>query len=176
MADNRSDNSQEVRQSRNLLLISVIGGGDPTNRAIALAEQVGVHLAQAGATVVCGGLGGVMEAVCRGAKKVGGTTIGILPGSNPKEANSYVDIPICTGIGYARNVIVVKTGQAVIAIDGAFGTLSEIGHALGDGIPVIGLETWELSLEGTMENSIVKVYTAKEAVAQALKAVKVNLG
>ena len=87
----------------------------------------------------------VMEAACRGAKEAGGLTVGILPGSNPADANPYVDIPICTGIGYARNVVVVRSGRAAIAIAGAFGTLSEIAHALGDGIPVIGLNTWSIA-------------------------------
>ena len=111
-----------------------------------------------------------MEAVCRGAKSAGGTTIGILPGSDPADASPYVDIPICSGIGYARNVIVVKTGRAVIAVDGSFGTLSEIGHALGDGIPVIGLETWELSIDGEADSSIVRADSPEEAVEKALEA------
>ena len=152
------------------LLISVIGGGEPTARAEELAEEVGRELARRGATVVCGGLSGVMEAVCRGAKSAGGTTIGILPGSDPADASPYVDIPICSGIGYARNVIVVKTGRAVIAVDGSFGTLSEIGHALGDGIPVIGLETWELSIDGEADSSIVRADSPEEAVEKALEA------
>ena len=130
------------------MIISVIGGGEPTPDELALAEEVGRELGGRGITVACGGLGGVMAAVCRGSKSAGGTTIGILPGSTPEQANSWVDIPICTGLGYARNVIVVKTGRAVIAVGGAYGTLSEIGHALGDGIPVIGLQTWGLSRHG----------------------------
>ncbi len=152
------------------LLISIIGGSEPTARAEELAEEVGRELAQRGATVVCGGLSGVMEAVCRGAKSAGGATIGILPGSDPADANPYVDIPICTGIGYSRNVIVVKTGRAVIAIDGSFGTLSELGHALSDGIPVIGLETWELSVGGEADSSIVRAHSPEEAVTMALAA------
>ena len=135
-----------------------------------LAEAVGRELAQRGAMVVCGGLFGVMEAVCKGAKSAGGTTIGIMPGSSPYEGNRYIDIPICTGISYARNVIVVKTGRAVIAVDGAFGTLSEIGHALGDGIPVIGLETWDLSKDGEMESSIIRASTPEEAAVLAIEA------
>jgi uncharacterized protein (TIGR00725 family) len=130
------------------VIISVIGSSNATPDQFVMAEQVGKELAQRGAMIVCGGLGGIMEAVCRGAKSVGGVTIGILPGNSITESNRYVDIPIITGMGYARNVIVVKTGEAVIAIGGAFGTLSEIGHALGDGIPVIGLGTWPLSVRG----------------------------
>ena len=152
------------------LIIAVIGGGDPPDWAMELAEQVGGELAKRGAIVVCGGLRGVMEAVCRGAKAEAGTTIGILPGNSPADANRYVDIPVCSGLGYARIVIVVKTGRAVIAIDGSFCTLSEIGHALGDGIPVIGLETWELSMDSEVESSIVRTTSAEEAVEQALEA------
>ncbi|MBI2871631.1 MAG: TIGR00725 family protein [Chloroflexi bacterium] len=152
--------------------IAVVGGGSPPPRALELAEQVGRDLAKRGAGVVCGGLGGVMEAVCRGAKAEGGTTIGILPGNDPQEANPYVDVPICTGMGYARNVIVVKTASAVIAIDGAYGTLSEIGHALGDGIPVVGLETWQLSSNGVGDNGIINASDPADAVEKALAAAR----
>jgi uncharacterized protein (TIGR00725 family) len=170
MPDSNPTKPSTAEGGRAPMIIAVIGGGEPNARAMELAEEVGRELASRGATVVCGGLAGVMEAVCRGAKQAGGLTIGILPGSNPGDANPYVDVPICTGLGYARNVIVVKTGRAVIAIDGAFGTLSEIGHALGDGIPVIGLETWELAMDGKEESSIVRTGTAKEAVEKALEA------
>ncbi|MDO8749623.1 MAG: TIGR00725 family protein, partial [Dehalococcoidia bacterium] len=151
------------------MLISVIGGGNhPPQDALDMAEEVGRELARRGITVVCGGLDGVMEAVCRGAKAEGGVTIGILPGNDPTEANPWVDYPICTGMGYARNVIVVKSGRAVIAIDGAYGTLSEIGHALGDGIPVVGLATWSLARNGSPERGIIQARTPAEAVEKAL--------
>ena len=122
--------------------ISVIGSSTCSQEVAMLAEEVGRELAKRGATVVCGGLGGVMEAVCKGAREAGGQTIGILPRDDRHEANRWVEIPIVTGIGYARNAVVVKTGLAVIAIDGAFGTLSEIGHAVGqeDPLTVIGLK------------------------------------
>ena len=152
------------------LIIAVIGGGDPAPRAVDLAEEVGRLLAQRGVVVSCGGLGGVMEAVCKGAKSAGGTTIGILPGSDPTTGNHYVDYPIMTGIGYARNVIVVKTGRAVIAVDGAYGTLSEIGHALGDGIPVIGLETWELPVRPDLPLAVVHADSPADAVSKAIAA------
>jgi uncharacterized protein (TIGR00725 family) len=100
-----------------------------------------------------------MEAACKGAQSAGGTTIGILPGTNPRDANPYVDIPIATGLGEARNSIVVRSGRAVIAVGGEYGTLSEIAFALKFGIPVIGLGTWELGREG-----IVKARDAREAV------------
>ncbi len=114
----------------------------------------------------------MMEAACRGAKSAGGTTIGILPGDDPNKANQWVDIPICTGMGYARNAIVVKSGRAAIAIGGAYGTLSEIGHALGDGIPVIGLKTWELSQDGQDDHSIITASDPADAVEKAISAAR----
>ncbi|MCH8199546.1 MAG: TIGR00725 family protein [Chloroflexi bacterium] len=152
------------------LIIAVIGGGEPPQRAMELAEEVGRELASAGVVVACGGLGGVMEAVCRGAKGAGGTTIGILPGEDPAEASAYVDLPIMTGMGYARNVVLVKTGRAVIAIDGAYGTLSEIGHALGDGTPVIGLETWDLPQRDDLALHIEVADSPADAVRRAIAA------
>ena len=137
------------------ILIGVIGGGAVTPDIAILAEEVGREIARRGAVLVCGGLGGVMEAACRGAVSEGGLTIGVLPGDNRRIANPYVQIPIVSGIGHARNVAVVKSGQAVIAIDGSYGTLSEIGHALQSGIPVIGLNTWSLSIDGQSDNSII---------------------
>ena len=154
------------------LQISVIGSGEATPEAIRLAEEVGRELGKRGVTVVTGGLFGVMEAVCRGTKETGGTTIGIMPGSDPTEANPYVDFPICTGIGYARNVIVVRSGRAVIAIAGAFGTLSEIAHALGDNIPVIGLNTWSFSRNGQEDENIILAQNPADAVDKALDAAR----
>ena len=154
------------------MLISVIGASDPSPEIQSLAEEAGKELALRGVIVVCGGLGGVMEASCRGAKSAGGTTIGILPGSDPGEANPWVDIPICTGMGYARNSIVVKSGRAAIAVGGAFGTLSEIGHALGDGIPVIGLKTWAISQNGQEDHSIILAKDPIDAVEKALQAAR----
>ncbi len=157
------------------MIISVIGSSNPTNpEHVQLAEDVGRELAKRGVSMVCGGLTGIMEAACRGAKSAGGTTIGILPGRSRLDANSYVDIPIVTAMGYSRNVIVVHTGSAVIAIGGAFGTLSEIGHALGDGIPVVGLKTWPLTTNGDgvdIEGSIIQADNPVDAVDKALAAV-----
>ena len=151
-------------------MIAVIGGGNADGEPLNLAYQVGSELAKRGVGLVCGGLGGVMEAACKGAKAYGGTTVGILPWNDPSDANPYVDIPICTGMGYARNIIVVKSGRAVIAIDGAFGTLSEIGHALGEDIPVIGLNTWSLSRNGEHDHSMILASDAADAVEKALEA------
>jgi len=148
--------------------IAVIGGGQPSLQEAQLAEAVGRELAKEGAILVCGGLSGVMEAACKGASSEGGVTIGILPGDSRQAANPYVQIPIVTGIGYARNFAVVKSAQAVIAIGGSYGTLSEIGHALRSGIPVIGLNTWSLSRNGQHDNSIILAQTPTEAVNKAL--------
>ncbi len=148
--------------------VAVIGGGQPSREEARLAEEVGRELARRGAILVCGGLGGVMEAACKGASSEGGTTIGILPGDDSQAANPYVQIPIVTGLGYARNMVVVKSAQAVIAIGGSYGTLSEISHALQSGIPVIGLNTWSLSRNGQQDNSIIPAQNATEAVDKAL--------
>lgn len=148
---------------RNKIFIAVIGGSKCSAEISRLAEQVGEQIAKAGAVLVCGGLSGVMEASCRGAKKAGGLTIGILPGFSRKDANPYVDIPVVTGISYARNIIVVRSADAVIAVDGNYGTLSEIGHALSLGIPVIGLSSWDV------DENIHKVSSPLEAVDLAVK-------
>lgn len=154
------------------MFIGVIGGGETSEEIASIAEEVGRELAKRGCTLVCGGLQGVMEAACKGAKSAGGRTIGIIPGRLRYEANRYVDIPIVTGLGYARNVIVVKSSQAVIAIDGSYGTLSEIGHALAEGIPVIGLKTWSLSINGTQDSSITLAKDPVDAVEKAIAAAK----
>ncbi len=153
-------------------IIAVIGGSQASPDEVRLAEEVGRELARQGATLVCGGLGGVMEAACRGASDEGGVTIGILPGDSPEAANPYVEIPIVTGIGYARNVSVVKSAQAVIAVGGSYGTLSEIAHALQGGIPLIGLRTWSISRNGQPDASIVRAESPAEAVELALKLAK----
>lgn len=116
----------------------------PNDGDLASAEQVGRELAARGAVLVCGGLGGVMEAACRGAKDAEGTTIGILPGSDRSAANRFVDVAIATGLGEARNALVVRAADAVIAIGGGYGTLSEIALALKAGKHVVGLGTWEI--------------------------------
>ncbi len=148
--------------------VAVIGGNEPSAEETRLAETVGRELARQGATLVCGGLGGVMEAACKGASSEGGVTIGILPGDTRQAANPYVQIPIATGMGYARNIAVVKSAQAVIAIGGSYGTLSEIAHALQSGIPVIGINTWSLSKNSQQDNSIIPAQNPTEAVNKAL--------
>jgi uncharacterized protein (TIGR00725 family) len=150
------------------MIVAVIGAGRCSKDVAQIAESVGRELARRGVTLVCGGLGGVMEAACRGAKSEGGLTIGILPGFSRREANPHVDIPVVTGLGEARNVIVVRTSQAVIAVDGEYGTLSEIAYALKLGIPVVGLNTWQLAKEGRLVPAIVEATTPAEAVDKAL--------
>ncbi|GAA0668144.1 TIGR00725 family protein [Natronoarchaeum mannanilyticum] len=125
--------------------VSVVGGGTITDAEYEQARDVGRLLAQRGHTVVCGGRTGVMEAVCRGAREEGGETIGVLPGEDSRAANEYVTTPIATGLGNARNVLVVLNGDAAIAIDGSTGTLSEIAHALDLGRPVAGLGTHDVA-------------------------------
>jgi len=149
-------------------LVSVIGGSECTADESALAEEVGRLLAQAGVGVVCGGRGGVMEAVCRGAGSAGGLTIGILPGDGADEGNRHLTVALPTGMGEARNVIVVKAGEAVIAIGGGLGTLSEIAHALRLGELVVVLGSWRaVSPEGG-DLPVIEATTAQQGVALAL--------
>ncbi len=151
-------------------MISVIGGESASTRALRLAEEVGRELGRRGVTLVCGGGGGIMEAVCRGARSAGGHTVGILPGRNARESppNTYVEFPVFTGIGYARNAAVVLSGEAVIAIDGAYGTLSEIAYALIHDIPLVGLDTWDFAYHGHDAERIVRTKDPVEAVEKAL--------
>ena len=131
-------------KKKNKIIIGVIGQGSSCSQKIlAVAEEVGKEIAKRGGIVICGGLKGVMEAVCRGAKLENGMTIGVIPGTHKSEANEYVEIPIVTGIGEARNSIIVRTADVIIAIGGKYGTLSEISFSLAFGKHVIGLSTWE---------------------------------
>ncbi len=150
------------------MIIAVIGNSSCSPEEAGLAEAVGEQLAQRGATIICGGLSGVMEAVCRGAKSKGGVTVGVLPGEDASMANSWVDIPIVTGVGYARNMAVVKSAQAVIAIGGGYGTLSEIAYALKSNIAVIGLNTWSLALDDQVLDAVIRVSNPTEAVDKAV--------
>jgi uncharacterized protein (TIGR00725 family) len=153
--------------------IAVVGSGTASDEVRALAEEVGAEIARQGAVLITGGLGGVMEAASLGAQEEGGITVGILPGVDPREANAWVEIPISTGLGQARNVVVVTGAHAVIAIGGEYGTLSEIAHALKIGRPVVGLHTWELSKEFAQQDENIVVATSpKEAVALAVALAK----
>ena len=154
--------------------VAVIGpsGAELGSEAAVLGEEVGRLLAEAGVTLVCGGMGGVMEAACRGASETGGEAIGIVPGHEIGEANRFCSHVVATGIGHARNLAVVSSGEVVIAIGGEWGTLSEIGFARAIGRAVIALRSWELSGRERMVDApgVVPAGSAGEAVDLALKA------
>ena len=151
------------------LHVAVVGAGDADRQTAAVAEEVGSRLARAGAVVVCGGLGGVMEAACRGAKAGGGLTIGILPGRRRDDANSFVDVAIPTGMGETRNALVVLSGDAVVAVGGEYGTLSEVAFGRKVGRPVVGLGTWRLVRgTGVADDGIVAAEDPEGAVAAVL--------
>jgi uncharacterized protein (TIGR00725 family) len=151
------------------LYIAVVGSGGRVDAARRqMAEEVGRAVADAGAVLVCGGLGGVMEAACRGAHAGGGLTVGILPGLDRSAANRHVDIAIPTGMGEARNALVVRSADAVVAVAGEYGTLSEIALALQAGTPVVGLQTWELARGGDAVDAVVRASSGAEAVERAV--------
>jgi uncharacterized protein (TIGR00725 family) len=146
---------------RKKIRIGVIGGSSPDDRAILSAFRVGQAIGEAGAILICGGLGGVMEAAASGAKKAGGLSVGILPGTGRGEANPYIDLPIATGLGYSRNSLVALNSDILIAIAGEYGTLSEIAYGNIYKKKVIGLDTWEVK-------GVIKAKTPEEAVRMAL--------
>jgi uncharacterized protein (TIGR00725 family) len=152
--------------------ISVIGGSEGDPEILGEAEVVGRGIAEAGALLVCGGRTGVMEAASRGAVEAGGTVIGVLPTTDPKDANPYVTHVIATGIGQARNLAVVASGDAVIAIGGAWGTLSEIAFARRLERPVVALRSWPLRNRTGTDLGIVEAESGDEAVGVALSAAK----
>ena len=144
-------------------MIAVIGAGQCDERIYQIAEQAGFELASRGHIIICGGLGGVMEAACKGAKKGKGTTVGILPGAEVSDANPFVDIAVATGLGIARNIIIVRSAQALLAINGSFGTLSEIAFALQLDKHVVGIETWDVS------DRIIHVSSVADAIQELEK-------
>jgi uncharacterized protein (TIGR00725 family) len=146
-----------------LKTIGVIGAGSCDEMTATMAYDVGKGIALAGYALVCGGLGGVMEAACRGAADAGGVTIGILPGDTIAGANPFVSIPIATGMGPARNVIIVRSSRALIAISGGSGTLSEIAFALQLGVPIVSLKSFILS------EQLIQARDPKHALEEALK-------
>jgi uncharacterized protein (TIGR00725 family) len=145
--------------------IGVIGAAECSADITALAEEVGYRIAKKEGILITGGLSGVMEAACKGAKAAGGLTVGILPGFDAYEANPFVDIPIVTGLSHARNVIVVRSAEGIVAIAGGYGTLSEIAIALKIGRPIVGIDTWEIAPQ------IVQARGAKEAVEKIFDAI-----
>jgi len=144
------------------MIVAVIGGNYCTREIAEIAYQVGKRIAQKKHILICGGLGGVMEAACRGAKDGGGLTIGVLPGKEKNEANRFIDIPIVTAMSHARNAIIARTADVLIAVDGKYGTLSEIGLALAINKKVVGINTWDI--EG-----IVSVGSVDEAMEEIEK-------
>ena len=150
-----------MKDIRKRIRIAVIGGSRAGRQAIDDAFEVGRLIARAGAVVVCGGLGGVMEAACRGAREEGGLVVGILPGGSPADANPWVDIPIATGLGYTRNALVIMNADAVVAIDGEYGTLSEIAYGKIHGKKVVGLGSWDVK-------GVEAAATPEDAVRMAL--------
>jgi len=150
-----------MSEIRKKIRIGVIGGGNPDAKYLRLAFQVGKLIAENKAILVCGGLGGVMEAASRGAQESGGITVGILPGNSPSDANAYIDLPIATGLGYSRNSLVAMNSDVIIAVDGQYGTLSEIAYGCIYGKKIIGLGTWNIP-------GVIQVETPEKAVALAL--------
>ncbi|PIQ88522.1 MAG: TIGR00725 family protein [Candidatus Omnitrophica bacterium CG11_big_fil_rev_8_21_14_0_20_42_13] len=144
------------------IIIAVIGGHECSVKVEQIAHKLGKNIAKVGAILACGGLTGVMEAACRGAKEENGTTIGILPSEHKNSANPYVDIPIATGLGFARNAIVTGCADVIVALPGEYGTLSEIGFALNAKKLVIGIGTWDIP-------GIIKAKDADEAIEQIKK-------
>lgn len=149
--------------------MAVCGGSAFEQAASDAAEAVGAELARRGAIVLCGGLGGVMEAVCRGARSEGGMTVGVLPGEDRSQGNDYLDVALPTGMGEMRNMLIVRASDVVIAIAGEFGTLSEVAFALRVGIPVVGIDTWELTKKGEPDTSIRRATGPVEAVDKAFE-------
>jgi len=147
---------------RKKLRIGVIGGGNPDVKSLQISFQVGKLIAKKGAILVCGGLGGVMEAASRGAKKAGGLTVGILPGNNPYDANPYIDLPLATGMGYSRNSLVAMNSDVLIAVDGKYGTLTEIAYGCIYRKKIIGLGTWKIK-------GVIQAETPEQAIELALK-------
>lgn len=152
----------KLGDTKSKLLIGVIGGNICPPPLVKAAQSIGAEIARRGHILICGGLGGVMTEASRGACENGGLTIGILPGKSKLEANPYISIPIVTAMSHARNAIIVRTADALIAIDGKSGTLSEIGLALSLDKPVYGYKTWEI-------DGIIPIHSAKEALDEIEK-------
>ncbi|MFH1772580.1 MAG: TIGR00725 family protein [Candidatus Omnitrophota bacterium] len=147
--------------------VAVVGGYRCSKKAYKTAYEVGKLIAQEGWVLTCGGGSGVMEAACRGAKEKGGLTVGILPGYDVKEANKYLDVKIPTGLGYARNILVVRSASAIVAVDGKYGTLSEIAFALNEDKTVIGIGSWDIP-------GVVRVKTPSKALEHIHRAILRN--
>lgn len=151
-----------MKDFRKRTRIGVIGGAQPDKESLQTAYKIGQLIAERGAILVCGGLSGIMEASSKGARLAGGMTVGILPGNFSKDANPYIDIPIATGLGYSRNSLVAMNSDILIAIDGQYGTLTEIAYGCIYGKKIIGLNTWNIK-------GVIRAETAEEAVELAFR-------
>lgn len=149
-----------MSELRKKLRIGVIGGSSPDQESFSLALKIGQLIAKKGAILICGGLSGIMEASARGAQQAGGLTVGILPGNSPSDANPHIDIAIATGLGYTRNSLVALNSDVIIAVDGQYGTLTEIAYGCIYGKKIIGLGTWDIK-------GVIRAQTAEEAVELA---------
>ncbi len=154
------------------LYIGVAGASRPAPPLLDQAEVLGRRLAEAGAVVVCGGGPGVMEAVCRGARSAGGTTVGLLPGLDRGEGNPHLSVAVPTGMGQGRNLLLVRSSDAMVAVGGGFGTLSEIALALRTGVPVVGLATWSLQLDAGPVDAFPVAGDAETAARLAIEAAR----
>jgi uncharacterized protein (TIGR00725 family) len=152
--------------------IGVAGASQPDAPLVALAETLGRRLAEGGATVLCGGGAGVMTAVARGAREAGGTTVGLLPGADRSSGNPYLTVALPTGLGEGRNLLLVRASDALVAVGGGYGTLSEIALALRTGVPVVGLATWGLTLASKPVAAFPLAETPEEAARLALGAAR----
>jgi hypothetical protein len=154
-------------------MIGVIGGGNTASEeGLKIAEEVGYLIARADAVLICGGLNGIMQAAAKGAKRGDGLTLGILPTGIKADANPYIDLPIATAMSTARNLIIVRTADALIAINGSYGTMSEMAHAFDQGKTVFALRTWPMERTGVDRGLFRPVDTPHEAVEKALEYAK----
>ena len=160
----------KAQRAARSVYVGVIGGRRCSTEIAELAFQVGRGIAEQGWILVCGGMGGVMEQACRGARSRNGVTLGILPGDSRHSANPYLSCSVVTGLGEARNVLVVKSSQALIAVDGSYGTLSEIALANAAGIPVVGLCSWRLDPDQNRGQGL--FFRVVESPGEAIEAVK----
>ena len=147
-------------------MIAVIGEAEASEKTIKLAHEVGALIAEREGILICGGFGGVMRAASEGAQMAGGLTIGILPNYEKESANEFIDIPITTGLGHARNVIITSSADGVIAIGGRYGTLSEIAFARKFGKPVMTLSSFEVHKDGKQQGDILSADTPRHAVSR----------
>ncbi len=162
--------------ARSTPYIGVAGASQPEAHLIELAEELGRRLAATGATVVCGGGTGLMTAVCRGAQAAGGVTVGLLPGTDRADGNPYLSVALPTGLGEGRNLLLVRASDALVAIGGGFGTLSEIALALRIGVPVIGLATWGLTRDGQPVTPFPVAADPEDAARLAIGAARAGAG